>query len=894
MPFPKPDPCHGCALDTLGTGFALADGTGSNGVLLVGEALGASEAELSRPFVGKAGHWVAQAFQRRGWRREEFRIANTVCCQPPANFLRGAPYEVGAVTHCAPNLDGVISDMHPRAIVALGEVAMRRVMGLEGITANRGYVEWSPRYGCWTIATFHPSYMMRGLSKLTGVWLYDIERAVDIAQHGFTPFRATYLADPPVGVVDQWAQQVEAAYWASPADVWLAYDIETPYKQVEDEGELDLEAEWFGDRILRIGFAWQGQEALSIPWAPEYFGAIRRLLTLPCVKVLWNASYDNPRIRAQGFAIEGDIWDAMDAWHLLHSDLPRGLSFVTPFAVPNAPRWKHTSRTDPATYNAKDALFTLRIMQWAKPNLEKAHLWDLFQRHCVQLDPILQQMSTAGVLLDDEMRHKVGAELSVELQRLDAAIEVAVPVAARRLHPKDGFKRPPVETAGLVQITRPAEWRECVICGTKNPPAAHTKVFKKKPNGPCAGAEIRAVAGMEERWAHLEPFKASKTQLLTYQQIMGHRPVIDRKRKTETFDDEALAKLTVQYPLDTLYPLIRTQRGISKQRDTYVGTWDEERQRWVGGVPVGPDGRVHTSYRNTPSTWRLSSVNPNLQNWDGRLKGLFIAAPGHVLWEIDFSAIEAVIVGYFANSERYVKAAKLGIHDYVASFMVGQPADLNWDAARLYAYLQDIKRRFKPQREAAKRVVHGGNYGMTPTRQHQLYPEYFPTVKDAGALQQRYKVNIFPEITQWQNDTVAIADKSVILRTPFGYQHAFWKVFEWEKKHGEWESHWGEDAKRALAFKPQNTAAGIIKEAMLRIKAAGYAEFLRLQIHDSLLCEIPTERLDEVAGVITRIMQEPVRCLELPWAPGEYLTIGTESSYGTRWGSLQPWKESTS
>src|SRR3990167_6274044 len=69
-----------CTLYTKGTGFALTDGTGSNGVLLIGEALGEAEARMSKPFCGDAGLMLGQVLHRLGYRREHFLIGNVINC----------------------------------------------------------------------------------------------------------------------------------------------------------------------------------------------------------------------------------------------------------------------------------------------------------------------------------------------------------------------------------------------------------------------------------------------------------------------------------------------------------------------------------------------------------------------------------------------------------------------------------------------------------------------------------------------------------------------------------------------------------------------------------------------------------------------------------------------
>src|SRR5260221_9575791 len=106
---------------------------------------------------------------------------------------------------------------------------------------------------------------------------------------------------------------------------------------------------------------------------------------------------------------------------------------------------------------------------------------------------------------------------------------------------------------------------------------------------------------------------------------------------------------------------------------------------------AGADSRVRTTFGHSPSSLRLCSFDPNLQNIprgsadeiDKWVKEIFVAPRGYLFWERDYSAIEAVLVGYFAGSEKYTKFAKLGVHDYLCSHMLGEPADLGWSEADL-------------------------------------------------------------------------------------------------------------------------------------------------------------------------------------------------------------------
>jgi uracil-DNA glycosylase family 4 len=139
---PKPSSCVGCPLYSgpfgrPNGGFSRPDGTGTNGVLMVGEALGENEEQAGFAFVGKAGHFFFTQLNRVGIQRDDFYIHNTISCRPPDNKLAKMPWEKGCIEWCAPNLDRVIAEARSIAIankrhftiLTVGKIAFKRVMG---------------------------------------------------------------------------------------------------------------------------------------------------------------------------------------------------------------------------------------------------------------------------------------------------------------------------------------------------------------------------------------------------------------------------------------------------------------------------------------------------------------------------------------------------------------------------------------------------------------------------------------------------------------------------------------------------------------------------------------------------------------------------------------------
>lgn len=346
---------------------------------------------------------------------------------------------------------------------------------------------------------------------------------------------------------------------------------------------------------------------------------------------------------------------------------------------------------------------------------------------------------------------------------------------------------------------------------------------------------------------------------------------------------------------------------------------------------AGPDGRIHTTFGHNPSSLRLCSFDPNLQNIprggsgpDNWVKEFFVASKGQTFWERDFSGIEARLVGYFSGSPSYVRLTGIDVHSFYTAYALNAVdgrilgndlPELSWDDARLSRRLKEIKSEFKADRNNLyKHLVHGANYLQSP---HGAQEHIFKTTGKAFDVKLIQKVmgvyfDLFPEIPRWHRElcervdgTRKRADDSAVpssdpwelgvcfAKNPFGYVHHFYHVLDWEKINGKWYSSYknSDDAKRLVSFLPQSTAAAIIKWAAKRIyyEFPAIGETLRLLIHDSVLGESQEEFVQECLKISKEVMETPIPELPLDptWNMGEYLTIGTEAKVGNCWGTMK-------
>jgi uracil-DNA glycosylase family 4 len=105
-------------------------------ILLVGQAPGPVEHDVTRPFAGRAGRQLVRWMIRAGFRDEDdFRdrvwITSTTTCFPGRRPDGGGDRRPGPaeVALCAEWLDGVLRLLAPRLVVPVGGLALARLLG---------------------------------------------------------------------------------------------------------------------------------------------------------------------------------------------------------------------------------------------------------------------------------------------------------------------------------------------------------------------------------------------------------------------------------------------------------------------------------------------------------------------------------------------------------------------------------------------------------------------------------------------------------------------------------------------------------------------------------------------------------------------------------------------
>lgn len=304
-------------------------------------------------------------------------------------------------------------------------------------------------------------------------------------------------------------------------------------------------------------------------------------------------------------------------------------------------------------------------------------------------------------------------------------------------------------------------------------------------------------------------------------------------------------------------------RGLQKLLSTYIEALP----------PLLDDGnRLHAEFLQTGAvTGRMASQNPNLQNIPIRtdrgraIRNAFIPRDGYTLVGIDYSQVELRIAAILSKDEKLEAIFKGGrdVHTEVAAAVFKVPAE-NVD--------REMRRR-------AKIINFGILYGMgvnalktqlgtSLAEAHTFYDDYFAT---------------FDTLAKYLESTRGYARKHGYTETLFGRRRQFPEMkssLPYVRAQAE---------RMAINAPIQGTQADLIKRAMVEVdrvlRESGDREdaHLLLQVHDELMYEVRTERVQELGIRIKEVMERA-----FPTELTNGVPILADAKSGANWGDMQP------
>ena len=349
----------------------------------------------------------------------------------------------------------------------------------------------------------------------------------------------------------------------------------------------------------------------------------------------------------------------------------------------------------------------------------------------------------------------------------------------------------------------------------------------------CAQYSAQIAALREEIYdlCGVPPFNLNSTQQLGAV-LFDHLGLPARKKTQRGYstDAETLQELSSLHPV---IDKILLYRQIAKLSSTYID----------GLLRVtGRDGRVHSWFdQTTAATGRISSSEPNLQNIPVRtamgreIRRAFIARPGYVLVDADYSQIELRLLAHLSGDEAMCDAFRRGqdIHARTAAEVYGVPLEA-----------------VTPQmRSSAKAVNFGIVYGISD---FGLASNLHISRREAAEFIERYFAR-YGAVRRFMDACVAQGKAEGYSVTMYGRRRPLPELSSTNYNRRQF----GERA--AMNTPVQGAAADIIKIAMnavhSRLSAEGLRARLILQVHDELIVECPAEEETQVAALLAECME---------------------------------------
>jgi DNA polymerase I-like protein with 3'-5' exonuclease and polymerase domains/uracil-DNA glycosylase len=760
-------------------------------IMIVGEAPGKDEVERGLPFCGISGLEMTRMLEEAGFNRSECYVTNVCRVQPPGNDIEhffsgktsGLPTVLGRYArpeiHAGLRLlEEDIRAVNPDLILAFGNTALWACTGNSGITKWRGSVLESrvgPTGGAdvhggragnpKVIPTYHPAAILRNWSWRY-VAVHDLRRArQELDTHGRTIVKPAYQFKirPSYEQTISYLSELQSKVTAGPT--WVACDVETLRRRMDCIGFATSSLDAFCIPFISMdgGF----RQYWSLEEHTEIILRIRALLTHPNCKVIGqNFPYDSQYIAWEWGFIPNLQWDTMTIHHSIFCLLPRALDFQSSLYCDFHQFWKE---------DAKDE---------------------------------------EGRRLDDESHWIYNCRDNVVTYEIREKQEILL---GQLKFPSKGGETPQQRQMSFHQPVLKAMLRGVLVSTTKR-----AEVL----------ADVQASIEKREKWIEtalghpLNPRSPPQLKKLFYKDF-DCKPIISRKTKAPTCDDEALTTIGKRSPL--LAPICEFINDVRS-----LGT-----HRAVCQVPLR-DGRIRCSYAIPGTdTYRFASKSDafgygtNLQNITSgtedidpemledaiakgvllkpNLRKLLVPDPGYTLVEYDLPQADAQVVAWDSG-------------DAVLKAIFRDPLrDLHTENA--IAIFGSCSGKGDPRRQLAKIGVHAVNYGATP---FALAPALGITKQQAQEFIDKWFA-AHPEIVRWHTSIRNDIERQRYIENAFGYRRYCFDRIE-------------SDFKEALAWKPQSTVAIITNTGLRQVDrdlGTHGVQFL-LQVHDSAVFQIWT------------------------------------------------------
>ena len=740
--------CDKCILKELREGGPVPpDITIGNEIAVVAEAPGEKEVELGRPLVGASGLEFNNSLTSIGVSRRTLNLHQAIACRPPENDLdkvlmklqrrnreraKAGEEPLPSPVECCrqrliSELDGV------QNIVTMGKVAYQSVTQrqksvleirggpIEGFldeTGNfcTGSVE-DQTYPVRVLPTLHPAFVIR-TRRWSRAFKSDLSRAFRWFTVGLDWKEPDITINPAPAVLERFLSSTSATY---------AVDLETSF---DDPTVNDLRTVGVGTEEAAMVCVLKSIETGASAYRSDEDFEIRRILKefftdTNKMKVGHNAGYFDQMVIRHHFGVDMEpLLDTILAHRVVEPELPHKLAYVGSIYT-DVVSWKdaHTaseakSDHELAVYNGVDCVVTARVAPQLGQAAQLRQQLDVMRfDHRVQ--KVCVGLHENGLLVDRAARDIVARQLIDDMAK---------------------YRKQAAEIVGKpINMNSVYQLRDLIFGEWKVAPAEYTKLGDPSTND--------------------ESIRAMRTSVKGNVQVVSFFDTLRRYRKVaKEYGTYVRRMIPYGMPLDGL---------------NYTN--EDEQEEAERGL-IMKDGRIRPDYNAHGTTsGRLSSSNPNAQNWPKHLRKLIVPQKGHVIVGADADQLELRIITAVAQIKVYLEAfeEKKDPHAMTASLMFGKnfdnltPKTEQWDKMRGLA--KGIK--YASFYGSGDETVHGIITSAEDQQGNLLYPDL--SVREVATIRRNWLKGI-PELPRfWEEKMEEYRSSGYVLDPILGRRRDF-------------------------------------------------------------------------------------------------------------------------
>lgn len=842
--------CTLCPLDKaeLDSPKMDASGTETPNLYVLGEGPGAQEDEEGEAFVGLSGRFLKENLtaaivehapeayvqfldtEPRNYQeitKLSCRFNNAIRCRPPNNRVP-AWHEVEC---CRGYVETDIERSKPVVILALGETAFNWVLGGQG----RKIMKWRGRlmpvrvgnHECFMLATAHPAYVVRAKRKNKGVAQEELmfKRDLDIAvRHAWNPAgipKYLTVADMEqssvqfTGHVPGELREIEQTLKLFNKESFVGYDIETD----SDEDSKDRSLRPYGDgaKLLSISIS-NGEKTLCIGLGhQETSWSAKQREELTSLLVRFFTNKEGPVKVAHNLSFEVE-WLAVLWGDSVFYENRWGDTMAQAYVLGSLPGSLNLNACCEQHLGLPlKSLVRLNVQHLADEPIEKVLRYNGFDA-CATYHLYEAQSK----LLCDQNLLDV---YDTQVRRIPTLVRTQV---------------------------------KGVLIDQAENAIKHADLTKAID---VLLRELREFPEIKEYEANFRSFNpGSHANCVTLFKDMLKRPEGNRGKDGYSADEKVLEQIGL--PVGNT---ILRYRETAKLLSTYVEGVAADSKKFVWD-----DGRIHTNYNSLfVATRRLSSSNPNLQNWPARkhahVKSQVTAPPGYKFVALDYGQIEFRVAAMASRDPALIEALwnRYDVHMVWAEKI-----------QRLYPKAMEWAKKFNP-----------GKDGMKSLRQETKNKFVFPAIYGAGgkSMSENFHIPrlIIDQLLEEFFDTFPGVKAWHEAQRKFYRDHGYVELLTGFRRHELMEK---ENA--VINTTTQGTASDIVIDAMDRISEYSYQDDLPdlqpiLNVHDDISWYLHESSLDDyLEQIVYQMLDCSFDFINVP--------LVVEVAVGENWYNKQP------